>query len=132
MAVLALLLLIAVEFCLVLGAARFGAFFLARPLGKDIAVLLICSAQPAAQEGPGGHIVLQPEEAPGLFCDLATALPPRRRGLARTRVLLMMNVNAWVRLKGYRRGSGRTILAVGYDLLAGFPPPKSKPCWRTK
>ena len=31
-----------------------------------------------------------------------------------------MGVNAWVRLKGYRRGAGTTILGVGYDLLAGM------------
>jgi predicted Zn-dependent protease len=31
-----------------------------------------------------------------------------------------MSANAWVRLKGYRRGAHGTILAVGYDLLAGL------------
>jgi tetratricopeptide (TPR) repeat protein len=31
-----------------------------------------------------------------------------------------MNAGAWVRLEGYRRGAGRTILGIGYDLLAGL------------
>ncbi len=31
-----------------------------------------------------------------------------------------MTVNAWVLLRGYRRGGGKTILGIGYDLLAGL------------
>ncbi len=32
-----------------------------------------------------------------------------------------MNAIAWVKLKGYRKGSGKTTLGIGYDLLAGLP-----------
>jgi Zn-dependent protease with chaperone function/tetratricopeptide (TPR) repeat protein len=118
-AVLALLVVIAVEFGLVLVGARFGLFFLARPLGKDIAVLLICLRSLRLRKDLEAHIVLQPDEAPGLFAILQR-LCPRAEVALPHEVLLMMNVNAWVRLKGYRRGAGRTVLAVGYDLLAGL------------
>jgi Zn-dependent protease with chaperone function/tetratricopeptide (TPR) repeat protein len=117
--VLGLLFITAVEFCLMLGAARFGAFFLARPLGRDIAALLVCLRSLRLRKDLEAHMVLQPEEAPGLFAILQRLCP--RAGVALPHeVLLMMNVNAWVKLKGYRRGAGKTILAVGYDLLAGF------------
>jgi len=117
--VLALLLVIAVEFCLVLAVARFGLFFVVRPLGRDIAMLLVFLRSLRLRKESEAHIVLQPEEAPGLFAVLQRLCP--RAGVALPHeVLLLMNVNAWVRLKGYRRGAGKTILAVGYDLLAGF------------
>jgi tetratricopeptide (TPR) repeat protein len=34
------------------------------------------------------------------------------------RISLEMTVNAWVQLRGYRRGAGKTVLGIGYDLLA--------------
>ncbi len=117
--VLALLVVIAVEFCLVLAVARFGLIFFFRPLGRDIAMLLVFLRSLRLRKESEAHITLGPEEAPGLFafleklCSRAAVAPPHE-------VLLLMNVNAWVRLKGFRRGSGKTILAVGYDLLAGF------------
>jgi Zn-dependent protease with chaperone function len=117
--VLALLLVIAAEFCLVLAVARFGLFFVVRPLRRDIAMLLVFLRSLRLRKEIEAHIVLQPEEAPGLFAILQR-LCPRAAVALPHEVLLLMNVNAWVRLKGYGRGSGKTILAVGYDLLAGF------------
>src|SRR2546425_12855370 len=31
-----------------------------------------------------------------------------------------MHTTAWVQLRGYRRGAGRTSLGIGFDLLAGL------------
>ncbi|HEV7928214.1 MAG TPA: M48 family metalloprotease, partial [Verrucomicrobiae bacterium] len=117
--VLALLLVIALEFCLVLAVARLGLLLFVRPLRRDIAMLLVFLRSLRLRKESEAHIALQPEEAPGLFAVLQKLCP--RAGMALPHeVLLLMNVNAWVRLKGYRRGAGKTFLAVGYDLLAGF------------
>jgi len=90
----------------VLAVARFGLFFVVRPLGRDIAMLLVFLRSLRLRKESEAHIVLQPEEAPGLFAVLQRLCP--RAGVALPHeVLLLMNVNAWVRLKGYRRGAAR-------------------------
>ena len=44
-----------------------------------------------------------------------------RTHIARPRqVLLEMQMNAWVRLGGFRRGAGKVVLGLGSDLLAGL------------
>lgn len=39
-------------------------------------------------------------------------------------IVLELGDNAWVRLKGFRRGAGKKTLGVGYDLLAGLSIPE--------
>jgi Zn-dependent protease with chaperone function len=75
------------------------------------------------QKGVEFRVALQPPDAPGLFLTLQRLCT--RAGVEMpNEVFLEMNMNAWVRLRGYRRGAGRTLLGVGYDLLAGLSEPE--------
>lgn len=56
-------------------------------------------------------------EAPGLFALVEET--SARAGMAPPdEVVLLMEAQAWVQLKGVRRGRGRTTLGVGFDFLA--------------
>ncbi len=117
---LLLLILMGGELVLLLGLARLGlAGFFAEAMNQHLAPLPIFLRSFWIRKNPEFHISLQPEDAPGLFSILGRLC--QRVGVALPRaVSLEMNANAWVRLKGYRSGAGRTILGVGYDLLAGL------------
>jgi Zn-dependent protease with chaperone function/Flp pilus assembly protein TadD len=65
------------------------------------------------------RIPLQPAEAEELFLMIET-LCARAQMAAPRQVLLEMQMNAWVRLGGLGRGSGKVVLGLGYDLLAGL------------
>jgi hypothetical protein len=65
------------------------------------------------------RIVLNPKNAPGLFTVL-TRLVGHLKITMPDEVSLEMNAGAWVRLHGFRRGAGKTVLGIGYDLLAGL------------
>lgn len=121
----AALLVLGAFFCVgvvvVLAAARFG---LAGVVGRHIAVppariIGILARNLWLPSSPEYRVTLQPDDAPGLFDavrDLAGRLavqPPRT-------TYVEMNDNASVTLSGLRRGSGRTTLGVGFDLLAGL------------
>lgn len=68
---------------------------------------------------PTYHLALARHDAPALF-DMCGDLS-RRSGVAPPRsISIEMNVNAWVILRGYLRGAGRTRLGLGFDLLAGL------------
>ena len=118
--VLVLLVILALEFAILLVLIRFGLVRLFIPViqshGK---ILMIFLRSLWLGKSAEFRIRLKPEDAPELFtvlkkiCRMAEVPPPRK-------VLLEMGVNAWVRMKGYRRGSGTTVLGVGYDLLAGL------------
>jgi Zn-dependent protease with chaperone function len=63
-------------------------------------------------------VPLSPEESPELFAMLESLcllrsipFPPQ--------VFVEMGADAWVRLRGYRRGAGKVALGLGFDLLAG-------------
>jgi len=108
------------EFIVVVAAARFG---LVRLVGGIInshgALLAVFFRSVWLKKGAEFRIKLQPQDAPALFdvlktlCQMAQVEMPHE-------VLVDMTVNAFVSLKGYRRGAGRTVLGVGYDLLAGL------------
>ncbi|HEV8357068.1 MAG TPA: M48 family metalloprotease [Gemmatimonadales bacterium] len=112
--------LVVVSATLLVGAARFGlAGFLAQYVRQNAALLGILGRSFWLRTGPTFRIMLQPADAPRLFAflkDLAARMgvePPHE-------VSVEMTGNAWVLLKGYRRGAGRTMLGVGYDLLAAL------------
>ncbi len=65
------------------------------------------------------RVPLPREEAPELFL-MIEALCARTHIARPRQVLLEMQMNAWVRLGGFRRGAGKVVLGLGYDLLAGL------------
>jgi Zn-dependent protease with chaperone function/tetratricopeptide (TPR) repeat protein len=118
--ILFLFALTACEFVLVFTLARVGlAGVMARILGDHLAVLSVFCRSFWLRKGLEFRIPLHPADAPGLFAMLEK-LCQRAEVPLPDEVSLEMNVNAWVRLNGYGRGSGRTILGMGYDLLAGL------------
>jgi Zn-dependent protease with chaperone function/tetratricopeptide (TPR) repeat protein len=64
------------------------------------------------------RIHLEPEDAPELF-RLIESLCIRTETAIPRNVFLEMQLNAWVRLQGWRRG-GAVVLGIGFDLLAGL------------
>jgi Zn-dependent protease with chaperone function/tetratricopeptide (TPR) repeat protein len=115
-------LLLTISFLLVLFLvfARFGvAGLMIKPLTDCLELLKIHFGGLWFRKGAELRVVLQPEDAPRLFSMLA-ALCRRVQISLPGEVLLQMNINAWVRLRGYRRGMGTTVLGIGYDLLAGL------------
>jgi len=117
---LVLLVVLAVEFVILIALLRFGMVRLFVPVMQShgqITTIFLRSLW--LGKSTGFQIRLRPEDAPELFtamegiCGRAGVPLPHK-------VILEMGVNAWVRMKGYRRGAGTTILGVGYDLLAGL------------
>jgi len=108
------------EFAVFIVLARFGLARLAAGfLGAHIALLAVFFRSVWLKKGTEFRIKLQPEDAPALFEVLKTLCAKAQVEMPRE-VLVDMTVNAFVKLKGYRRGAGRTVLGIGYDLLAGL------------
>lgn len=120
-AALALVLIgIAILVCVALivgGAQTGGAVFFTAPahalLGCALAILRSLNLKSETQR----NIVLTADEAPALF-----AMVELTAGLVGVRppneIRLLHDDNAWVNLRGLRRGPGRVTLAVGLKLLA--------------
>lgn len=120
LAVLLLVVILAVELILAVILLRFGLVGLvAREMEKQVQLLGLVGRSFLLSQGAEYRIVLQPEDAPGLFASLKQ-LCARLGVNVPEEVSLEMNAGAWVRLKGVRRNAGTTILGVGYDLLAGL------------
>ena len=118
--VLALSVLLVVELGLVVVLARFGlAGVMARAMGEHIAALPVFVRSLWIRKATEFRISLKPADAPELF-ELMESLCERVHVRVPQTVALEMTSNAWVNLKGYRRGAGRTTLGIGYDLLAGL------------
>ena len=112
---LALILLVATAF-----AARFGmAAFVARLLRVPVRLLGILGRKLWLASEPTYRIALTPPDAPGLF-EIARDLSRRSAVAPPEAISLEMHANAWVLMRGYRRGTGRTSLGIGFDLLAGL------------
>jgi Zn-dependent protease with chaperone function/tetratricopeptide (TPR) repeat protein len=99
---------------------RFGAAGLvAASLGDCLELLKIHINGIWLRKGSELRVALQPGDAPRLFTMLDILC--RRVQISMPReIVLQMNTNAWVRLRGYRQGAGTTILGIGYDLLTGL------------
>lgn len=120
LSVAALCVLLVIELGLLLVLARFGAAtIMARAMNEHMAPLPIFLKSLWLRKGSEYRITLKREDAPGLFqilqnlCERVEVRMPQS-------VALEMTANAWVRMKGYRRGAGKTTLGIGYDLLAGL------------
>jgi Zn-dependent protease with chaperone function/tetratricopeptide (TPR) repeat protein len=112
--------MLGVELIAVVAAARVGLASQVTPFIRRHAQLLSIFARSFwLKSGPEYRLLLEEREAPRLYAALRR-LSERFGMAAPSEVSIEMNANAWVRLKGYRQGVGKTILAVGYDLLAGL------------
>ncbi len=112
---LALLLLL-----VTMAAARFGmASFVGRLLQVPVRLIGILGRKLWLPSGTAYRVALTPEDAPGLFA-ISRALSQRSALVPPESISIEMHTNAWVQLRGYRRGAGRTSLGIGFDLLAGL------------
>lgn len=119
-AVVLLLLVFAVELGLLLVLLRFGlSGVMVRQMQKHTPLIGIVLRSFVLRKRAEFRIALKREEAPGLFT-LMEGLSARLQIVPPRDVALEMPLNAWVQLKGYRQGKGRTLLGIGYDLLAGL------------
>ena len=115
-----LLIVLAIEFIVLLALLRFGMSRLFMPvMNKHGELLWIFLRSLWLGKGSEYRITLRPDDAPGLFTLLGTVCAKAKVPLPH-KVYLEMGVNAWVRLRGFRRGTGTTHLGMGYDLLAGL------------
>src|SRR5688572_127622 len=119
-AILFLLVLLGFEVIYLIGAARFGLAGVVTPLiRRHIKLLSIFVRSFWRRKYAEYRLLIVEEEAPRLFA--AVGQLAQRFNIAPPKeVSIEMDANAWVRLSGFRQGSGQTILAVGYDLLAGL------------
>lgn len=102
------------------GAARFGlAAFVGRLLRVPVRLLGILGRRLWLPSEPTYRIPLTLRDAPGLF-EMTGALARRSAVTPPESISIEMHANAWVHLRGYRRGAGRTSLGIGFDLLAGL------------
>jgi Zn-dependent protease with chaperone function/tetratricopeptide (TPR) repeat protein len=111
---------IAFQFVFLVAAIRFGgSALIARAMEGSTQLLLIFVRSFWLRKGAEYRVALHESDAPNLFarvralCLKADVEMPRE-------ISVEMTVNAWVRLRGYRRGKGETTLGIGYDLLAGL------------
>src|SRR2546422_455969 len=106
--------------CVTIGAARFGlAAFVGRLLQVPVRLIGILGRKLWLPSETTYRVALTPEDAPGLFA-ISRALSQRSALVPPESISVEMHTNAWVQLRGYRRGAGRTSLGVGFDLLAGL------------
>jgi Zn-dependent protease with chaperone function len=120
LSLLALLGLFLLEFGILLVLLRFGlSRVMARTMTVHLAPMPVFFRSLWVRTGPEFRIALRQEDAPGLFAILER-LCERAQVRVPQSVALEMSCGAWVRLKGFRRGAGGTILGIGYDLLAGL------------
>src|SRR5437773_7929338 len=110
---LALLLLL-----VTMAAARFGmASFVGRLLQVPVRLIGILGRKLWLPSETAYRVGLTPEAAPGLFA-IARALSQRSALVPPESISIEMHTNAWVELRGYRRGGGRPSPGIGFDLAA--------------
>jgi Zn-dependent protease with chaperone function/tetratricopeptide (TPR) repeat protein len=111
---------IAVELVVFVIGMRFGIGGLLIPLLRGHVLLLVAYLRSMwLGEPPEFRIPLKGADHPELYAELKDICQKAAVPLPR-KVYLEMGATAWVRMKGYRRGAGTTILGIGYDLLAGL------------
>lgn len=122
--VLILSVIVLFELAILLVLLRFGlAGMMAGPVEAHTRLIVLFFTSSWLKKGKEFHVPLLPADAPGLFVILKK-LCARLQVAEPRAVSLTMDVNAFVRLKGYRRGAGKTILGIGYDLIAGLSEPE--------
>ncbi len=91
---------------------------LRRAVREHFAVLKAFLRSFRLEKSAEGRLRLTPDDAPELF-RLIERLCIETQSALPSDVLLEIQLNAWVRLKGWRR-SGETALGIGFDLIAGL------------
>jgi len=115
-----LLLLLALEFALLLILLRFGLAGVFVDFIKRHSMLVgIFVRNLWLSKGVEYQIPLPRDEAPELFAML-DSLSTRLKIAPPSEVRIEMNFGAWVRMRGYGRGRGYTVLGIGYDLLVAL------------
>lgn len=118
--ILILLCLVACEFVIMLVLARIGAArLITGTLGSHLALLVVFFRSFWLRKGVEYRIQLAPEDAPQLFETVKTLCQKAQVAMPQE-ISVQLGVTAWVRLDGYRRGAGRTVLGLGFDLMAGL------------
>src|SRR5256884_3003452 len=103
-----------------MAAARFGmASFVGRLLQVPVRLIGILGRKLWLPSETTYRIALTREDAPDLFA-IARELSRRSAVAPAESIFIEMHSNAWVMMRGYRRGTGRTTLGIGFDLLAGL------------
>src|SRR2546428_3144605 len=103
-----------------MAAARFGmASFVGRLLQVPVRLIRIFGRKLWLPSETTYRIALTREDAPDLFA-IARELSRRSAVAPAESIFIEMHSNAWVMMRGYRRGTGRTTLGIGFDLLAGL------------
>ncbi len=116
----ALLVLLGLEAILALVLLRFGLVgFIARAVGSHVTLFGVLIRSFFLRKGADDRIELNESQAPPLFALIRQLCQKARLQMPR-KVAIEMSSNAWVQLSGYRRGAGRTVLGIGFDLLAGL------------
>ena len=118
--VLVLVVFLLVELILFIAGLRFGLGGVILPVlqAHGSLVAIFCRSMKLGK-GHGFRIALKKNDNPELYLLLKDICQKAGVPLPRS-VYLEMGVNAYVRMKGLRRGSGTTSLGFGYDLLAGL------------
>jgi heat shock protein HtpX len=118
--VLLLLVVLAFEFVLLIALLRFGmAGFFIPVVQRHGALLLIFFKSMGRGKAVELRIPIKREDCPELHAVLKRICAGAQVPLP-NKVVVEMGVNAWVMMKGYRRGAGMTTLGMGFDLLAGL------------
>src|SRR5256885_1909160 len=103
-----------------MAAARFGmASFVGRLLQVPVRLIRIFGRKLWLPSETTYRIAQTGEYAPDL-CAIARNLSRRSAVAPAESIFIEMHSNAWVMMRGYRRGTGRTTLGIGFDLLAGL------------
>jgi Zn-dependent protease with chaperone function len=112
--------LVIVLFLVTLAAARFGVgIIVSRLMAAPAGVFGILARRMWLPSAPVYRVTLAPDDAPRLF-DVIRTLADRLALEPPARVFVEMHGSAWVMMRGFVRGSGRTTLGIGFDLLAAL------------
>lgn len=103
---------------LVIPAVRFGmAGYFASALGKQAILARLLIRGLRLQDSPNLDIALEREEAPRLF-ELLEELAGKTGVAPPAEIRLIMDLNAAVKVRGYRSGRTGSSVIVGFDLIA--------------
>jgi Zn-dependent protease with chaperone function len=109
-----------VLFFVTLVGARFGVgVVLSKLMAAPAGVFAVLVRRMWLPSAPVYRVPLPPDQAPRLF-DVIRALAGQLALEPPSRVFVEMHGSAWVMMRGFGRGSGRTTLGIGFDLLAAL------------
>jgi Zn-dependent protease with chaperone function len=112
--------LLLLDIALLIALARFGMHeYMIEPIRDQTRLAGFIFQSLNLGRAPDEGLPLSREEAPRLWA-MVTAMAQRVGVPLPDVLLLQMDANAWVQLRGYRKGRGSCTLGVGFDLLAIF------------